>query len=735
MNYSATPNMLFEGRYSYAYGAILSHNVGLMALDQTTVPANLAYPNQRDRIPTATGMGFNGFSSFGPYDNFSDKHTWTGNMTYIMGSHTTKYGIIYSKYRKNENALAGNNEGAFSNFFNTVPGSGTAQESVCAPTVQVTDTTCAGLVTVAGRTFSPGTLQSYANFLLGNNVRFVQAKADYTADVRQQNLEFYGQDEWRFKSNLTLYLGLRYSFFGSPWDRHGLQSNFVPEFYNRAQAPLVTGQGNRVVGSGNFCEGMIVNSQNVLTGPNGCVPEVSPFGKFVVDAPKNNFAPRVGLAWDPFKKGTTSIRLGYGIYHDQTLVGIFEQNLISNPPFQETTQLDFVRITDSFGTSPVALLAPISVRGEDINWRTPYMQHWSLDVQHQFGKNTIVDVGYYGSKGTHLIGIVDLNLFPPGTLDTTLCPTATATTTATVPCKTAGTPLTGGQDTRLDNVRPYRGYRAISMIQPRFNSNYHSLQISATQRFAGASQIQIAYTWSKNLTDNQTDRSTAPQNPFDIHGDYGRAQLDRRHVFTANYIYEIPFFDKSTGFVRAALGGWQISGITTFQTGLPFTPTIASFDAGGIGLLGASNSGARPYQYADPMVPGPVMSNPDPLCHATISNGGIAADVTRTLNSWYNRCAFQTSVDTVNVYPFVPSSPGTATRGAITGPDTFRTDLTLAKNIRFTESMRLQLRWEVYNVFNKTNFVGFSTAPVTAIPIISSFRDPRTMQFGIKFLF
>jgi hypothetical protein len=741
MNYSATPNMLFEGRYSYAYGAILSHNVGLMALDQTTVPANLAYPNQRDRIPTATGMGFNGFSSFGPYNNFSDKHTYTGNMTYIMGSHTTKYGVIYSKYRKNENALAGNNEGAFSNFFNTVPGSGTAQESVCAPTSQLADTTCAGLVTVAGKTFSPSTLQSYANFLLGNNVRFVQAKSDYTADLRQQNIEFYGQDEWRIKNNLTLYYGLRYSFFGSPWDRHGLQSNFVPEFYNRAEAPLVTGAGNRVVGSGNFCEGLIVNSQNVLTAPNGCVPQVSPFGKFVVKSPKNNFAPRVGIAWDPFKKGTTSVRMGYGIYHDQTLVGIFEQNLISNPPFQETTQLDFVRMTDSFGTSPVAGLAPITVRGEDINWRTPYMQHWSLDVQHQFGKNTIVDVGYYGSKGTHLIGIVDLNLFPPGAAEKLLCPVG-ASTTGTVACKTAGVPFTGAQDTRLDNVRPYRGYRAISMIQPRFNSNYHSLQVSATQRFSGASQIQIAYTWSKNLTDNQTDRSTAPQNPYDIHSDYGRAQLDRRHVFTANYIYEIPFFNKTTGFAQAVLGGWQISGITTFQTGLPFTPTIGSFDASGLGLLGASNSSARPYQYADPFTVGPIMANPDPLCHITTSQllpgsttiHGIAAEVTGTLDSWYNRCAFQTTAS-LAVYSNVANVPGTAGRGVITGPDLFRTDLTLAKNIRFTESMRLQLRWEVFNVFNKTNFTTFSTTPVTAIPIISGFRDPRTMQFGIKFLF
>lgn len=731
MNYTATPNLLFEGRYVYSYGAILSHNIGLMSLDQTSVPVNLAYPNQRDRIPTVGGTAFNGFSSFGPYNNFSDKNEITGNMTWVLGSHTTKFGVIFSKYRKNENALAGNNEGAFSTYLNTVPGVGT-QDNICAASVQLSTTACSTSSVVNGLTISPSALQSYANFLLGTNVSFTQAKADYTADVRQRNLEFYGQDEWRVKQNITLYYGLRYSFFGSPWDRHGLQSNFVPELYNRAESPLVTGAGNRVIGSGNFCEGLIVNSQNFQTAPNGCVPEVSPFGKFIVKSPKLNFAPRVGIAWDPFKKGTTSVRLGYGIYHEQVLVGIFEQNLISNPPFQETTNLSNVGLSDSFGTNPVATAATLSVRGEDTDWKVPYMQHWSLDIQHQFGKNTIVDVGYYGSKGTHLIGVVDINLLRPGTAEDLLCPVNnSASTDLTVQCKPDGVPFTVAQ-LSLDAVRPYRGYRSISMIQPRFNSNYHSLQVAATQRLSGASQIQIAYTWSKNLTDNQTDRSTAPQNPYDIHSDYGRAQLDRRHVFTANYIYEIPFFKNRHDFVGHVVSGWEISGITTFQTGLPFTPTFSGYDPAGLGFLGPSPSGGRPDQYADPFTTGPIAANPDPRCQATISNGGIAADETRTLNSWYNRCAFQTITQNGGIADI----PGTAGRGVISGPDLFRTDLTLSKNFRFSESMRLQLRWEVYNVFNKTNFNTFTVSQTSAAAgLIATFHDPRTMQFGIKFLF
>lgn len=733
MNYAASPNLLFEGRYAYAYGAILSRNVGLMSIDQTSVPVSLAYPNQRDRIPTVAAPGFNGFSSFGPYDNFSDKHDISGSVTYIFGGHTAKFGAVFSKYRKNENALSGSNEGAFSTYFNTDPAAA-SQGSVCAPTQQATaGGVCRTTFTVDGRIVNPSSLQTYANFLLGNNVSFSQASADYTADLRQRNFEFYAQDEFRAFKNLTLYYGVRYSFFGSPWDRSGLLSNFVPELYNRSNSPDVTGAGNRVVDSGNFCEGLIVNEQNYRTGPNGCVPMVSPFGKYVVDAPKTNFAPRVGFAWDIFGDGKTALRTGYGMYHEQTLVGIFLQNLIANPPFLETTSLSNVALDDQFGTNPVAGLATISVRGQDTKWKTPYMQHWSLDLQRQLTDNTVVTVGYYGSKGTNLIGIVDINLLPPGSAEDELCPVnGSSSIDPTVPCKDEGVPFTAAR-TNLDTIRPFKGYRAVNIIKPMFNSNYHSLQASATHRFSGASQVQLAYTWSKNLTDNQTDRSTAPQNPYDIRSDYGRAQLDRRHVFTANYVYELPFFEDQRGVAGKILGGWQLSGITTFQTGLPFTPTFASYDPAGLGFLGPSVSGPRPDQYADPMVPGPVMANPDPRCHSTISQGGLAADETRVFDSWFNVCAFQTLRPTEDV----PVAAGSAGRGVIDGPNVFRTDLTLSKNFRFTESLRLQLRWEVFNVFNRTNYVGFAVSPLTpsSAGVISSTRDPRTMQFGAKFYF
>ena len=727
-DYAVSPNLILEGRYTRAYGAILSNNIGLLSNNITSVPVNLAYPNQRDRIPTVTGTGFSNFSGFGPYNNFSTKDDFGGSLTYIFGTHTTKFGGNFSKYRKNENALAGNNEGVFSGFNNTAAVASATQGVVCAPTQQTSTGTC-----ISG---DPTTYQTFANFLLGNNASFSQAKADYTADLRQRNFEAFAQDEYKIKSNLTLYYGFRYSFFGSPYDANGLLTNFVPELYNPAQAPLVSGAGNRIVGSGNFCNGLIVNSQNFQTAPNGCTPLNSPYGKFVVKAPKRNFAPRVGLAWDPFGDGRTSIRTGYGIFHEQPLVGIFEQNLISNPPYQETTSLNLINLSQPFSTNPLATLGVISVRGEDTDWKTPYMQHWSFDVQHQFFKSTLIDVGYYGSKGTNLIGIVDINLLRPGYaigLGNTACAVGNATT-PTAPCQATGTAFTSAAaENILNQIRPYRGYGAINIIKPEFNSNYHSLQISGQQRFAGASQINVAYTFAKNLTDNQTDRSTAPQNPYDIRSERSRAQLDRRQVFVSNFIYELPFFRNKRGFLPTLLGGLQASGIFTFQTGIPFTVTTSNYDPAGIGFLGASASGPRPNQYSNPFTPGAVAANPDPRCQTTISQGGIAADVTGTVDSYYNRCAFQT------LYPAagVGNTVGNVGRGTLNGPDTTRLDFTLTKNFHFTESVNLQLRGELFNVFNTTNFNTFSSTNATSslFGIVNGTRDPRTAQLGIKLLF
>ncbi len=711
--YVVSPQTIIEGRYAYGYGAILSSNVGLLALTNTQVPVALPFESTRDRIPSLSGNGFTGLGSFGPYDNFSYKHNFNGSIARIFGSHTAKFGAVYSIYRKNENALAGVNEGNFTIFGSAV-----------APGV-------ANIALNQNR-------QRWASFLVGNvsSAGFTQAHFDYTADLRQKTFEAFAQDEWRMRSNLTLYYGVRYSYFPAPSDKNGRLSNFVPALYNPAEAPQVTGAGVRVVAAGvpqgNYCNGIIVNSQNFTNGPPqiNCRPTVSPYGEKVIDVGKTDFAPRFGVAWDPFGKGMTSIRAGYGIYHEQVLNGFYLTQIGTNPPYQETVTAQTATSLDN----PVAgFSVPTglqNLRGVDTDWHTPYMQHWSLNVQHQLQAKTVVSVGYYGSKGVHLIGLTEINDLPPGKALNSLCAVNTAYYAQTpaptlVQCQPAGytfrnsgaTGATVGNPNGaasdhliLDQLRPYKGYRSIALVQPRYDSNYHSLQVSGERRFTGTSYVKLAYTWSKNLTNNPSDRSNSPQNPYDIVSEWQRASLDRRHILNVNYAYELPFFRTQRGFAGKVLGGWQASGIVSYNSGLPFTATTSNFDAAGLALINA-NPAARPNLLCDPN---------DNAPH------GI---------QWVTINCFQTNPSQSAVG--LPNTVGNAQRGIINGPPTKRVDFTMSKNIRYGESVRVQLRAEVFNLFNKVNYRSFISTNVTSTSFgqIGTFRDPRTMQFGAKVSF
>ena len=726
LTYAARPNLIFEGRFNYGYGAILSQNIGTLALANTTVPITLPFVNQRDRIPSLGGATNNGFApltSFGPYNNFSYKRNETGSVTWIIGNHTLKFGGVFSQYRKNENALAGSNEGLFTNSFGSTLASGVASSTI------------------------NSNLARWANFLVGNVLSgtFQQASFDYTADLRQKTIEGFAQDEWRARPNLTLYIGVRYSYFGSPYDKNGRLSNFEPSLFDPASRPQVNGLGARViaagVNTGNWCNGIIVNSQNLGPAFPNCTPTASPYGKYVIKVSKRDFAPRVGFVWDPFKKGTTSVRMGYGIYHEQVLNGTFEQNIGQNPPYQLTASNPAASRLDA-PTAGIGTTAFQSLRAVQTNWKTPYMQHWSLDVQHQFDKNTVVTVGYFGSKGTHLIGITELNDIAPGVALNSLCapgntyyaqtpaPTLVAcqppgyvfrnagSATVIVPENPNVQPGTGVQSTDiliLDQIRPYRGYRSIAIIQPRYNSNYHSLQVSAVHRFGGSSQVNLAYTWSKNLTDNQTDRSTAPQDSYNLAGDKSRATLDRRHVFNVNYVYELPFYKGRHDLTANVLGGWQVSGIFSYLTGIPFTVTTSNFDPAGTGLINA-NPTARPILLCDPN-----------------------ANAPHTLAQYFNIACFQPNPsNTTNTrLAGFQNVPGNAGRGIINGPPTARVDFTLSKNISFGERYKLQIRGEAFNVFNHTNFRSFSSLNITSsvFGVVGVVRDPRTIQLGAKFSF
>jgi hypothetical protein len=706
--FAPNPNSIFEGRFTYGYGAIYINTVGLLAKSVSPIAVNLPYTSVRDTVPIVSIAGFNSLTGFSNYIDPSSKSNFALNYTRIWGNHSTKFGGMVSRYTKMENALSGTNQGQFSAFSNTV--------------TSVTSPACVRATGVASNSINT-LYQNWACFMLGNNVSFTQSKLDLTVDMRQKALEWFAQDEWRFRSNITLSYGVRYSYFAPPSDKNGLLANFDPSLWRASDAPIVTGAGNRRVGSGNFCNGMIVNAQNVQTGPAAfnCRPTPSPYGSYIYQAQKNNFAPRVGLAWDPFKKGLTSVRMGYGIYHEQVSLSAAEL-LALNPPFQETatqliTSLD-QPIPGGAAIPVVASATPASIRAIQPNFLTPYMQQWSLDVQHQLGNKTVFTLGYYGSKGTHLNGNTEYNDLAPGQAIRTQCATGTAALqdpgVTTTPCMVAGTALTA-TPAIFDQIRPFRGYRSINVLETRYNSNYHSLQAFAQHRFSGASQLNLAYTWSKNLTDNQTSSvSAAPQDVNNIRAEYSRAILDRRHVLTFNYIYELPFFKAQQGFVGHALGGWQVSGIASYYSGLPFTVASATYDTAGIGFIPAIVAGGRPLLLCDPNENAP-----------------------HTVDQWFNGACFAKQLPAGSTG--IPNVAGNASRGSVDGPPTKRVDFTLAKNLQVTEGVSVQLRAEAFNVFNHTNFRNLSTSRAitneTLFSSVTSFRDPRVLQFGLKFLF
>ncbi len=248
------------------------------------------------------------------------------------------------------------------------------------------------------------------------------------------------------------------------------------------------------------------------------------------------------------------------------------------------------------------------------------------------------------------------------------------------------------------------------MITPQYNSNYNSLQALGQRRFGGASQINIAYTYAKNLTDDQNDRSNAPMNSYNVRLDRGRATLDRRQIFTANYVYEVPFFGKRHDFVGNALGGWQVSGIVTLQTGLPFSPLGANYDAAGLGNIPAIIAGNRPNTLCDPNANAPHL-----------------------FEQFFNTACFQLN-PTTGVIP--GNNVNTGGRGTINGPSTKRVDFSLFKNLHFGETVRLQIRAEAFNIFNHTNFRVIQTSVASAVyGQVTTVRDPRTIQFGAKLSF
>jgi len=642
-----SPSLVNEAGYNYSYGGVTSDPTGLGAAKNSPdviTAITLPFAAQVPRVPNLSFNDSEGLFGFGSYRDFNRNHNFFDNISYTHGRHTFRIGFQFNAYQKSENA-GGGNEGTFS----------------------FDDTNPSGNATLD---------QEWANFLLGNVTSFGQTNVDFRAEIRQKQWEIFGQDTYRVKPNLTLTLGVRYSRFNQPTDAKGHATGFDASLFDKTKAPQIDSSGLLVPNTGTALNGVIVGGIS------------SPFGDEVARHDTKDFAPRIGVAWDPFKTGKTSVRAGYGIFYDSPSVGTQENGEFSNPPFAQNITISTTVLNKPGSVVANVNLLPPALTVQQSDWKQPYVQEWSLDVQREVWHKWFVDAGYFGNKGSRLVGVIDIN--EPR-------PLAYVAAGITAPINDARTQL-------LNRVRPFLGYDAINVFSSRFDSNYHAMQVSVQKRFTGNSLISMNYTYSHGITNAQSDFRT-PQNSYDLAAERGESALDRRQVFNVSYIYELPFYKSQSAFTGHVLGGWEVSGIVNAYTGLPLTVTGGRrIDPAGLGLLDPNSfAGRRPDQVSDP-------------------NNGAP----HTFSQWFNTAAF------VNP-PNAAGPPGNSRRGAVRGPGLQRWDISLFKNTKIREHTSLQFRAEAFNIFNHTNFYGIRlTRQSGSFGRVISTRDPRIMQLGLK---
>jgi len=330
---------------------------------------------------------------------------------------------------------------------------------------------------------------------------------------------------------------------------------------------------------------------------------------------------------------------------------------------------------------------PDSAQAIQRDLRTPYMQHWNLNVQQQLGRSRVLEVGYVGSKGTKLLSARDLNQPRPSALP-------------------PGLPFV---------PRPVPQFDEINTIESRASSNYHSLQARLQQRLSAGLAMLGSYTWSKSIDDASNFFPSAgdpnyPQNSYDLRAERARSNFDVAHRLSVSYVYDLPL-GKGRGYLAnegawsTLLTGWQTSGIVTLQSGRPFTVALLrELDNSGTGIS-ALGFGANDRPN---VVGNPALSERSP-------------------EAWFNTSAFA----------FPPrGSFGNAGRNILDGPGYHSVNASLSKNTALSERINLQFRTEVFNLFNHPNFNlpdNFLGSPTFGRT--TSARDPRHIQFGLKLLF
>ena len=645
-----------------ALGNTYTPTAFVQALEAAIPPA---FPEPKKPLGMPPDAAWGGFGSYGsgqtlwliaPWNNTSDLYNFRDDLAKVYGAHTFKVGAFIGYNKKHEPSEGGHDEPSFS-FNNGNNGAG------------------------PGNSYNP-----LMDILTqGSQYGFGENSANLFPTAVWHDYEFYVQDSWKVRHNLTVDYGFRWSFLRQPVEQHNNIASWSLAAYNPA------------LPSSDACNGLII-----VPGTDPCGKSNALFGTNFssgtpgVDralVPNNNhaIAPRLGVSWDPKGDGKTAIRAGVGQFFQRERVSRVTNLMGQNAPFSlafsSTRTLDTAVSAVGGGASPNASTTPDSF--------IPNSWQWNFSVQRELHRDTTLEIGYVGNRGLHLTSDRDANGILPGTQTRILE-------------AFQGTAVCGAAVLNCPVVsRPAANFGGIDQFGHAGSSSYHSLQALFTSRLGNRSIIQAAYTWSHTISNVDEGDSSgsgfgqhSQTDAYDINADRGNSTINRPQMFVANAVYYLPKFAGSNAFGREALGGWEFATIFQALSGNSLTNFYNA-------TVSDQNNCIAPDGSTIPGCVGVISGNISDAYGTGNGAGNINAGRFMTTGVSCNSGENGKQVWNPAAFSLVGYAIGTignSPKGYCYGPKQVNLDMSVYKTWKVGERLSVQFRFDAFNTLNHPQF-------------------------------